>query len=254
MLNQRDRILPMPQLTKMRKRTKVLTAASLVVGLVVLFTLADVRSLLSESLQWIDSLGFWGPAIFMLIYVVACVLFIPGSILTLGAWALFGVVQGTVIVSIASTLGASLAFVVGRYVARGWVRERLSGNRQFAAIDRAVESEGWRIVGLTRLSPVIPFSLLNYSFGITGVSFKEYVLASWVGMLPATVLYVYVGSLFENLVDIGGESVRPPTSTEKAFYWAGLAISLFSVIYITKVAKRALKSRIEDTHGTDGGS
>jgi uncharacterized membrane protein YdjX (TVP38/TMEM64 family) len=126
-----------------------------------------VQAALKAALDWIGKLGPWGPAIFIGIYVVAAVLFIPGSVLTLGAGALFGVVLGSVCVSISATLGATAAFLVGRYLARNAIARKIERNEKFSAIDRVVADEGWKIVLLTRLSPVFPFTLLNYAFGLT---------------------------------------------------------------------------------------
>ena len=127
----------------------------------------DLQNQLRSLLRWIDSLGNWGPLMFILIYILACVLFLPGSLLTLGAGVLFGVMRGAVIVSIASTVGATAAFLVGRLLARDWVAKRIQTAPKFKAIDEAVAVEGWKIVGLLRLSPVFPFSLLNYALGLT---------------------------------------------------------------------------------------
>ncbi|MEO6055962.1 MAG: VTT domain-containing protein, partial [Gemmatimonadales bacterium] len=115
---------------------------------------------------WVDGLGVWGPVAFVAGYAVAVVAFVPGSLLTLAAGAIFGVVKGTAFVLIAATLGASAAFLVSRYLARGFVERRLEGNERFAAIDRAIGSEGRKIVFLLRLSPVFPFNLLNYALGL----------------------------------------------------------------------------------------
>ena len=152
-----------------------------------------VQDLLKAALDWIGKLGPWGPVIFIGIYVVATVLFVPGSVLTLGAGAVFGVVLGSICVSISATLGATAAFLVGRYLARDAIARKIERNEKFAAIDRAVADEGWKIVLLTRLSPVFPFTLLNYAFGLTRVKLSHYVLASWIGMMPGTVMYVYLG-------------------------------------------------------------
>ena len=159
------------------------------VAAIVVASLSDVRALLRDALDWIEQLGPWGPILFVLIYVVATVLLVPGSALTLGAGAVFGVVRGTLIVSLASTLAATAAFLVGRYLARDAIARKIERNEKFAAIDKAVADEGWKIVLLTRLSPVFPFSLLNYAFGLTRVRLSHYVLASWIGMLPGTVMY-----------------------------------------------------------------
>jgi len=122
---------------------------------------------LRELLQWISGLGSTAPLVFIPLYVVACVLFIPGSILTLSAGFLFGVVRGSIYVSVAATLGAMLAFLIGRYFARQWVAARLANYPKFKAVDEAAAREGWKIVALTRLSPVFPFNLLNYAFDLT---------------------------------------------------------------------------------------
>lgn len=157
------------------------------------------QELLTKVLQWVSGLGMWGPVIFIIIYIVACVLFIPGTILTLGAGVIFGVVKGSIIVSTSATLGATAAFLVGRYLARDWVAKKIEGNRKFKSIDEAVAREGWKIVGLTRLSPVFPFVLLNYAYGLTKVSLRDFFLASLVGMIPGTVMYVTSAPSWETL-------------------------------------------------------
>src|SRR5579862_7550647 len=149
----------------------------------------------AATLDRIRDLGAIAPVVFIALYIIGAVLFIPGSILTIGAGVVFGLVRGAILVSIGATIGAIAAFLIGRYFAREWVRGQLEGNPRFAAIDKAVGREGWKIVLLTRLSPVFPFNLLNYAFGLTRVRLRDYVLASWTGTLPGTILYVYVGSL-----------------------------------------------------------
>jgi uncharacterized membrane protein YdjX (TVP38/TMEM64 family) len=198
---------------------------------------------LAAALDWIRALGAWGVAIFVLLYVVATVLFLPGSILTLGAGLLFGVATGTLVVSVASTLGATAAFLAGRYVARAWVERRIAGNPRFHAIDQAVGREGWKIVGLARLSPLFPFNLLNYAFGLTRVSLRDFLLASWIGMLPGTVMYVYVGSLAGDLAALGA-GARDRTAAEWALYAAGLLATVAVTAYVTRLARSALARRV----------
>ncbi|MGH7958808.1 MAG: TVP38/TMEM64 family protein [Opitutaceae bacterium] len=218
---------------------KWLLIVAFVAAVVVSLLLFDVRTLLREALEAIERLGPWGPVLFVAIYIVATVLFLPGSVLTLGAGAVFGVVLGSVYVSIGSTLGATAAFLVGRYLARGWVAKKVEGNASFAAIDRAVAGEGWKIVGLTRLSPAFPFSLLNYAFGLTRVRLRDYVLASWIGMMPGTVMYVYVGSLARAAGD------RQRTVGEWALYGVGLVATIAVTVFVTRLARRALAKRTE---------
>lgn len=208
--------------------------------------LLDTKALLNSALGWIESLGFWGPAIFILIYIVATVLLIPGSLLTLGAGAIFGVALGSVYVSIASTLGATSAFLVGRYFARNWVAKKIEGNEKFKAIDEAVAGEGWKIVGLTRLSPAFPFTLLNYAYGLTKVSLRDYFFASWIGMMPGTIMYVYLGAAAGSLASLGeGGTAREKTPAEWALYGVGLLATVVVTVYVTKLARKALDKKIE---------
>jgi uncharacterized membrane protein YdjX (TVP38/TMEM64 family) len=134
-----------------------------------------------------------GGIAFIGIYITATIRFLPGWILTLGAGVVFGTVWGSIYVFSGATLGATAAFFVGRYVTRGWVSQKIAGNKKFAAIDQGVGKEGLKIVLLTRLSPIFLLNLLNYGLGITGVSLKDYFISS-VGMIPGTIMYVYIGS------------------------------------------------------------
>lgn len=199
-----------------------------------------MTELLKSGLDWVEQLGPAGPIIFILMYIAACVFFIPGSALTLGAGAIFGVVKGSIIVSVASTLGAMVAFLVGRYVARDWVARKIEKNEKFRAIDQAVAGEGWKIVGLTRLSPAFPFSLLNYAYGLTKVSLRDYVLASWIGMMPGTIMYVYLGSLARL-----GVEAEQATTAQTVLKIVGLLATVAVTVYVTKIARRALNQKID---------
>lgn len=224
-------------------RLKLLLAAAVIIILLSAAKYFRVQELLKTSLDWVAGLGTWGPFIFIAIYIVACVLFIPGSILTLGAGVLFGVVKGSAIVSVAATLGASCAFLVGRYFAREWVANKIDGNPRFKAIDEAVAREGWKIVGLVRLSPIFPFNLLNYAFGLTQVSLRDYFFASWIGMMPGTVMYVYIGSLAGDLARLGAGE-RDRTGAEWALYVVGLIATVAVTVYVTKLARKALEKKV----------
>ena len=210
------------------------------IGIVLALKYIHVQDLLRSALDWIGNLGPWGPAIFIGLYVVGAVLFVPGSVLTLGAGALFGVVLGSVYVSISATLGATAAFLVGRYLARDAIARKIEKHEKFAAIDRAVAHEGWKIVLLTRLSPVFPFTLLNYAFGLTRVKLSHYVLASWLGMIPGTLMYVYLGSL----VNVGAVH-RERTIGEWILYGVGLLATVTVTVFVTRLAKSALAKKID---------
>jgi len=211
-------------------------------GMLVLLLFTDWRSGLHSLLQLVESLGVWGPVVFVLLYVLASVFFIPGSILTLGAGALFGVVKGSLIVSLAATLGATAAFLVGRHFARTWVEGKLAAYPKFAAIDQAVSRNGWQTVLLTRLSPAFPFTLLNYAYGVTHVSLKEYVLASWLGMLPGTVVFVYLGSLAK-----AGTQMETKTPAQWALLIVGLIATIIVTWLITRRAKQVLNTHLVAT-------
>ena len=220
---------------------KKLLPALVVVGvLIAAFRTLPVGEWLQSALEWVEGLGPWGPVAFIALYALAVVFFFPASVMTLAAGTGFGVVLGAVYVSLASTLGATLAFLVGRHVARKAVQKRIDGNKTFTAIDSAVADEGWKVVGLTRLSPVFPFTLLNYAYGVTRVKFTHYVLASWIGMMPGTILFVYVGSLGKAAASSEGKS-----ALEWTFYGVGLLATIIVTIYVTKIAKQALNKKIE---------
>jgi len=188
---------------------------------------------------WVESLGAWGPVVFVAVYVVACVAFVPASLLTLGAGALFGVVTGVIVVFVGATLGAFGAFLIARHVARDWVSQRVARDPRFAAIDRAIAADGRRVVFLLRLSPVIPFALLNYALGLTKVRVADFLIAS-AGMLPGTLLYVYTGSLAGTV--LGATSGAAP-ARGAGFYVVlalGLAATAAVTILVTRLARRAL--------------
>lgn len=193
----------------------------------------------------VEGLGVWGPVVFILGYAVATVAFIPGSLLTLAAGAIFGLARGTLYTFLGATLGASASFLIARYTARNAIERRIAGNPKFAAIDRAVGKEGFKIVALLRLSPVFPFNLLNYSLGLTRVRFLHYLLAS-IAMLPGTLLYVYYGKAAGSIAAIAGGA-----ETERgAEYWVTLGVGLAATIavtaFITRLASRALRQEIGD--------
>jgi len=228
---------------KRTKIIKIVLAVLILAALIAAATFFDLQQIFRDTLAWISGLGVIAPVIFIVIYILACVLLLPGSILTLGAGIVFGVVKGSIVVSVGSTLGATCAFLVGRYFARGWVSEKIGRNEKFNAIDEAVAREGWKIVLLTRLSPVFPFNLLNYGFGLTKIGLKHYILASWTGMIPGTIMYVYIGSLAGDLASLGTGN-RTRTTGEWILYGVGLLATLAVTVFVTRLAKRSLAGRI----------
>ena len=205
--------------------------------------IAYTQNLLITALEWIRDLGWVGAIIFIGIYIIATIAFLPGSILTLGAGVIFGVVQGSILVFFGATIGATGAFLVGRYLARSWVSEKIAGNEKFKAIDAAVGEEGLKIVTLLRLSPVFPFNLLNYGMGVTSVSLKDYFIGS-VGMIPGTIMYVYIGSLAGSLATIGSSSQPTDETVQWIIRIVGFIATVAVTVYVTKIAQKALNDRV----------
>lgn len=227
----------------MKKNIKLIVLCVIIIAVIAAGVLLPVKSWLVGALEWTEGIGMWGPVFVAVFYVGACVLFLPGSVLTLGAGFLFKLLVGTITVSIGSTLGACAAFLVGRTVGRGWISSKIAANKKFAAIDSAVGQQGFKIVLLVRLSPIFPFNLLNYAFGLTRVSFAKYALASWIGMLPGTVMYVYFGAGLRNLADAAAGKVETGIAGQ-IFFWLGLAVAIVVTIFVTRLARKALKQAV----------
>jgi uncharacterized membrane protein YdjX (TVP38/TMEM64 family) len=197
--------------------------------------------------SWIEGVGAWGPLVFIAGYAVATIAFAPGSLLTLAAGAIFGLARGALYTFVAATLGASGAFLVARYLARPAIEQRLASHPRFAAIDRAVAQQGWRIVFLLRLSPLFPFNLLNYALGLTRVSFADYVVAS-LGMIPGTFLYVYYGKVAGDVAALAAGAAIQRGAGYYVVLTLGLLATLAVTAVITRTARRALQEATEVDH------
>jgi uncharacterized membrane protein YdjX (TVP38/TMEM64 family) len=227
---------------------RILVLLLLAAAAVAIFLLVPVQRYLYDFLEWVRGTGIWGPVVFGAAYVLACVLFVPGSLLTLGAGFVFGVVVGTITVSVSSVAGAAAAFILGRTLLRDWVEARVARNPRFRALDAAVQRQGFVVVLLCRLSPLFPFNLLNYAFGLTRVSFRDYVLASWLGMLPGTVLYVYLGSTLKSLADLAAGRVEGGVAGWVLF-GVGLVATVAVTVVVTRAARKALRQAVPEEPG-----
>lgn len=225
-------------------------ARKLIVVPVVLVAIAAVYLLPVDRwvLSFVESIrgaGAIGVATFAIAYVAAAVLLLPGSVLTAGAGFAYGPLWGTLLVSPVSVAAAILAFVLGRTVARRWIARRIAGTPRFAAIDEAIGESGLRIVLLLRLSPLFPFNLLNYGLGLTRVSLRDYVVGSTLGMLPGTVLYVYLGSLVTSASELAARGGEGAGASRSLLYWGGLAATVGVTWLLTRIARRALSRTID---------
>lgn len=227
------------------KSSAIRIGVLVVLAVVVIAAIAilPTKEYLLQFVEAVQRMGSTGPVVLAAVYVVATVLFVPGSILTLGAGFLWGVPIGIVTISVGSTLGAAAAFGLGRTLLRDVIAAKVAKNEKFRLIDAAVGEQGFKIVLLTRLSPVFPFNLLNYSFGLTRVSFRDYILASWIGMLPGTAMYVYIGSALKSLADLSTGNYDGGLG-QKLLFGFGLIMTVVATVFITRIAQKSLRDAL----------
>lgn len=203
-----------------------------------------LRAGAESFIAWIRSLGPSGAFLYGIVYAAGAVLMVPGSALTAGAGLVYGTLIGVLIVSPASVLGATGSFLIARYFARDWVERKLQKYPKFKAVDRAIGKQGFKVVFLMRLQPIIPFVLLNYALGLTQVRLRDYVIASWIGMLPATIVYVYLGSALHSVADLFTGGMAKHSVAGLAMFWGGLAAGAILLFLLTHMAKKTLQQEL----------
>lgn len=223
----------------------------IVVGLLVLLRRVPTDLIATRLGTWLDGLGPWAPVVFGLIYAVAVVFMIPGSALTLAGGAIFGPLIGGLTVTLAANLGAALAFLIARYLARDAVARRVGRNPRFDAIDRAIGAEGWKIVALLRLSPAVPFTLQNYLYGLTRIGFWSCTLATAIAMIPGTLLYVYLGHVGRVGLEAATDAGRSRSPLEWSMIAVGLLATVAVTVLVTRLARRAMQRQGELTRDGD---
>lgn len=200
-----------------------------------------------ELITAVRGLGALGWIAFVAVYIAVTATLLPASVLTLGAGFAYGL-PGVLLVWPAAVIGSTLAFAIGRRFARAFVAEKLDGTTRFRAIDEVVGDSGFKITALLRLSPLIPFGLLNYGLSLTRIRASDYVVATSLGIVPGTFMYVYLGSSVGNLAALADDSATDSVATRVAF-WVGLAITVAVTVWITRLARR----RISEIIGSDPG-
>ncbi len=221
------------------KKSRVILLVILLMALIVGFFFLPLRQWFIELEGHVQSLGTLGPAVVALAYVLCTVLLIPASIITLGAGTLFGLKTGFIVVVVGANLGALCSFLLARTFLREKVARWARENSKFRFLDEAIGRQGFKMVLLTRLSPIFPFILLNYFLGLTAVRTGAYVLANLIGMLPAMFLLVYIGAAAR-------DAIEGPTDTSADFYqqilkYVGLLATIAVVVMVTRIARRALR-------------
>ena len=203
-----------------------------------------IREMAESIFGWIQGNPNISWLVFLGVYILATVLLLPGSVLTIGGGWIFGFVEGLVVVSLSSTLAASCSFLIGRYLARAWVEGKISQDSRYRSLDRAIGERGFFVVLLTRLSPLFPYNLLNYAWGISSVRLSHYVLASWMGMIPGTLLYVYLGAAASDISQLFSGASGEAVGQEWLFI-VGLAATAVLVIFIARLATKNLNQVME---------
>ena len=213
---------------------KIIFTLFLLIGII--FAIINRELFNNENVtNYLDGFGIVAPLIFILIYMIATILFLPGLILTMLAGVLFGPIFGTIYSIIGATIGATLAFLIARYLAIEKIEKMIEG-KKLDYIKRSVEDEGWRFVAYTRLVPLFPFNLLNYSYGITNIKLKDYIWASFIFMLPGTFAYVYLGFAGTEILNNEGNLIRTFLILIAIF-----ATIIYIPYYLKKVSKIANK-------------
>lgn len=227
----------------MNNRTRLIILVSAIALLALAVWQFPVAEWLTGLVRWIEANRNIAWIVFIGAYVAATVLMIPGSILTVAAGYVFGVLYGTALVSVASTLGATAAFLVGRYLGRGWVREKIGTDSRLGAIDRATKERGFLVMLLLRSSPLFPFNALNYLMSLTGMSLRNFFFGSWLGMLPGTLLYVFIGSAAGDLTALLAGEYEAGLAG-RIFFVGGLIATVIVTVLIARYAARTLRSQI----------
>ncbi|MGB3296985.1 MAG: TVP38/TMEM64 family protein [Phormidesmis sp.] len=221
------------------KKKRLWVALAIASSLIAIISHVPMSSLfdgIASAQSWLAGQGQWAVPTFMAIYILAAVFGLPNIILILAAGTLFGLTKGVISASIADTLSIAACFVIGQTIGRRWITKAVSENSRFHKLDQAFAQKGWKIVLLTRLSPVLPSNILNYGFSLSRINFWEYLFFSWLGMMPVIFTYVYIGTFGVNILTANRQA------DHLVFQAIGLAATLGVMVYATKLAASALKT------------
>lgn len=220
---------------------KAVLALALIVGFFLAVRLLPVGTWIEAFQAWVKELGPIGYLVYILAYIIVCVTFLPASPLTIGAGAIFGFVEGAIVVIVGATLGATASFLLGRTIMRRKIEAMAAGNAKFRALDRAIAREGGKIVFLVRLAPVFPFAYINFAFGLTGVKTLSYIVATFFGIIPVTLAFVYIADAATRT------ATADLSSTRLIINIVGVVVAILVTAFVTRVALRAVrKAGIEE--------
>jgi len=220
---------------------RIVIALLIIAAVIFLFRVLPIATWLKAFQTYVRGLGALGYVVYIVVYAACVVAFVPASILTLGAGAIFGFVGGTIVVVIGATIGATLSFLLARTVMRKRIEAMTAKNAKFRALDRAIAAEGMKIVFLVRLAVVFPFTYINYAFGLTAITLGRYVLATFVGILPATAAFVFASSAATSAATTSTSSVT------KIVYIAGGVVAVIVSVLIGRIATKVIRrAGVED--------
>jgi uncharacterized membrane protein YdjX (TVP38/TMEM64 family) len=229
---------------KLSVRLRIALAAGLLALIVAGVALLPVQQYLKSFLEWIGRLGPWAPVFLVAFDAAVCLLCLPGSAVTLVAGFLWGTAGGSVVASLGATLGAAAAFLISRLLLRGWIERRLAGHPAVSAVDRAIGSEGFRIVLLVRLCSLLPYDLMSYALGLTKVSLRRYLLGTWLGRLPEIVLWAYIGSTAKSLADVSAGKVQAGIGG-RILLGLGITAMIAATLVLSQIARKALRDVLD---------
>lgn len=204
----------------------------------------DTQTQVLQLLEWLDAQGAWGPLLFILIMMLVVVLVLPGVMFTTGAGFVFGVVEGTIYVVVGTTLGATLAFLIARYLFGTRAKRLILAHARLKLVSEELAPQGWKIVLLTRVVPFFPFKLSNYFFGLTPFSLRGFVLGTFAGVIPFSLHNVYLGAIAADIATLGARSAER-TPLQWTLYGAGFLATIALLVYLNRLARRALAKYTE---------
>lgn len=221
----------------LRKNAKFIAALAVLCGITVAAVFLPLTQWVNAFAEWIRTLGFAGALIFIVAFVVASLISLPASVFAAAAGLIYGFGGGAAVALTGAICASTLGFLLARHVFRERVEAFARTHKKFAAIDYALGRQGWKIVGLLRLSPVMPLGISTYLFGVTSIKFWSYALASAIGVIPGTLMYVYLGAV--GRIGISGAK-HQRSALEWALMFAGLLATIAVTLLVGRIAKNAL--------------
>jgi len=233
---------------KCSKLTALAVLSSIIFIVIVLFSIPDspAQAYLIDTMYWLRNINpIYGTMTLTVIYAVSLVFCFPGTPLNLAAGFLFGTWLGSFVTVIGADVGATLAFLLGRTLGREWAQQQIMKNKRFGLVNLAVEKNAWLIIFLVRLSPVFPFGICNYLFGVTKSTFWIYWSATTAGLIPCTMAYTYLGSLMRSLSDIYADG-ETDTTQRTIIVSVALIVTIGGITVITLITKRSLEKAMKE--------